>query len=490
MSEPRLEPIQEPGWAGLWANRSTPAPPGHVYEAENYYLDDSRWSPMPGSEQLGPTLPGTPQAIAWFQRLDGAQFTVAIAGGNLYTYSYEFNTWTEVSTPSGVVIDPGATIDWCVARTHIIFTDGTNSPWRWDGESDFEVLSEAPVANGCAVYYDRIFFWDIPGFETEFQWSRPGQPAQGYEGEDQVWEFAQTDTGRVRNIIPMNDFMVVLKADSGTYIQGFSEENFQVAAVREGVSDTEGSESLFGTLIAENEPFFWGVNGPRMLQGGTRLIPMEMAGGANMLRDILKDVDQNRLGDVRSFYDRRNKHVVFLLPRKDRDEINWAVVFSRESESFSTLQLPLSWDVVATASHAKEPAGDRWSLLALADGRIIRYGTEGRRHAGEAEPARVVSTLYGRDTPHDEKRLVEIWLHGSSDNGVSRGRLSASVDGVEHPPKRLMQVAAGRHRRYRRGFNAIGATVQWRMEFADPDDIFHLEAAEIFFTASSRHARP
>lgn len=473
MSEPALPPVSEYRWLGMVANQDAHLRPGEVLLAENYYLDEGVWRPRPGVQRLGiAALADAPvQGLVSWETLSGYRFLTGFCGGGMFEYDWDTSTWTEVEIPAlaGIVIDPEEMLDACVSRGRLIVTDGVNRPWMLSvapgGARTYETLDAAPIARGCTVYYDKVFFVEIPGQESSFEWSDEGNPAAGYLADDQSWEFAQTDQGPIRALAPLNNVLVVFKDDSATFISGAVDDDFQTAAVREGVSETEGAVSRKAVLVVDGDVYLLSASGPRRVLSGERMTALDERvdeGGVTVkrVRDLWSGVNKAAWGRCIGIHDSSpaRNHVWWFFPEGTSEEMSRALVYHVNEDAWSTFTFSFA---VTSACDVEDPSGNEYLVLGDSDGNTYLYGVEEIwSDAGDAVHRTVRSRLYGRSTPDVVNRMQEVRLTLNLHTDL-RAEMLYNRSGELGGAKAFGLAGTRGRRNYRRGFNATGRELGW-----------------------------
>lgn len=356
------------------------------------------------------------------------------------------------------------------------------------GGRSFTVLSNAPIARGVVIYYDKVFFFDIPGEENEFEWSNEGDPINGYEPDNQVWEFAQTDAGRIRGMMPFNDALNILKEDSAAMLMGAVDEEFRTNAVREGLSETEGTVALRATAILEGNGYFLSQNGPRVSVSGQRMqsIHETEEDGKDMIRDVLQIIDHSSWEDTISFVDRRRKLVGWIVPTTEHTGLRYAIVFGVDSKAFQVFEWDESFSFSATAS-VEDPDGDEFVLLGTESGEVYLWGGDSEYNDGSAPiELQIRSREHGVSSPTVTKRMVDSSFLFNLETDVL-AEIRPMHDGVTDQGRLFGKKDRTGRFRYRRGMNAIGYTVGWEFFMRQLGMTITLERAVVVNTTVSVH---
>lgn len=470
--EKALPPIQENRWLGMVANKDAYLRVGEVLLAENFYLSEGAWRPRPGLVRL-PTFTGTGaiQGLIQWGTLSGTRITTAFRDGNMFEYNWTTNAWTKITLSGvGITMNATATLDACVSRGRLIVTDGVNRPWMLSiaagGARTYTTLTNAPIARGCDVYYDKVFFFDIPGAEITFEWSDEGNPATGYAANSQSWEFAQTDQGPVRALAPLNNMVNVLKEDSTAAVYGAVEESFQTDAVREGVSETEGTIAPGSVVVAGGDVFFLGQKGPRRIVVGERMVPIdersdETGVRVNRLRDLWDTVNRDAWDRSIGLYDSQRNHVWWFVPTGTGTALSRALVYHVNEDAWSTYTFAES---IRAACQAEDDEGAEHLLLADATGKVYRVAFDNVWSDAGAPVARTLrSRFYGQSTPSIVKRLQEVRLKLDLLTDLT-ATVSYNKAGVIGGAKSFSKAGVTGEQRYRRGFDVTATSLGWELK--------------------------
>jgi hypothetical protein len=229
-------------------------------------------------QQLGSGSTRTCQAGDTVLFLNGTEVTFVVVGGLLYTYNWTTATWTNVTlSGAGVALPTSGRVYWVYFNNTIIFqpNDGTTKPFSWDGATTFTSLTNAATAFGWpVVYYARLFFirWSD---RRVIQWSEVMSANTGYAALNYEWTLGQTSQDRLTRLIATNEALIYLRRRSIGAIRGAVTADFEADGVREGISETIGTESPDSVVVREREAVFLDADAKpwRLLFGGG-LVPL------------------------------------------------------------------------------------------------------------------------------------------------------------------------------------------------------------------------
>jgi hypothetical protein len=466
------------GFLGMHATDEHPVPIRYVGLAENFYLKGRVWKMRTGITRAGSQLTGGSgkpvQAVGHFEELDGTLHTFAICNADLHTYNWGTNSWSLIDlSVQGITLDSSSLCDWAVSRGRLIVTDGVNKPFMYDPSGPtYTTLSNAPIAGGVEIYYDKVFFFDLPGANSNvFEWSDEGDPVNGYTGDNQDWEFAQTDAGAVTNMVGLNEIMPVMKANSVALLKGAVEDAFQTDAVREGVSETDGPPGKFGTVVVEGDVFYITKSGPRQLHQGYRLLPLDRdEDNVNMLGPHWGEFDKSEIANAIAFYDENEdrNHVVWLMALDGATAKYEGLLYCVEEGSWARIAFPSTFDFKCVGS-VENTEGEEFVMLGDDDGNVWIYGDDTvTTDNGTGFDARLRSRQYGQSLGTVQKRLAQVdWRIDITSAGLA-GATRIFRDGIitiDHwlDSERGFSYPSSGIKVYRRGFNDVGWTVGWEL---------------------------
>lgn len=247
---------------------------------QNVYPENSQFGGAvvgrPGFElsqdsQLGTAGVRQIQLLIQYSQLDGGEKTIAFVGGKMYDYNWGAGTWGEV-TLVGVSVPTTGRIFGTVFADKLLINpnDGTNKPFTWD-DTTFVSLTDAPLAYGKpAVYYAKVFFvkWSE---RSTIAWSEENDPTTGYEagGYNNAWTLGQTDQEALFALHGTNEALYYFRERSIGAIRGAVTTDFVNSGVRDGVSETVGTNAPDGVVGKDRDIYFIDADGkPRLLRAG------------------------------------------------------------------------------------------------------------------------------------------------------------------------------------------------------------------------------
>lgn len=496
MSERPLPPVQEAAFRGMVSNERVTVPVGYVSLAQNFYLDDGVYVPRDGLIALGQPAEARVQGIVNFVELDGTPHLLVFSDADMHEYDWSAGTWdtTDLGT-AGVTVDPSEDLEFVQSRGRLVVTDGVNTPWMLTpdgvGGWTFTVLSNAPIGDGVELYYAKAFFYDLPAEENEFEWSDEADPANGYEANDQVWEFGQRDTGRIVAMRALNELMVILKQDSASMLMGAVDEDFRTNAVREGLSETEGCIGRRAAIVYEGDVYVLSQEGPRVAIGGQRWQPLDLVNPGDAEIDVLEDIwsgmNRSEWVNALSFIDTKRGHIGWLVPRGSSTDLNYALVFAVREGAWQIFTWGGDFDFTAVAD-VEDINGEEYVLFGDEDGTVYQYGSGATSDAGTAIEYVLRSRPYGRSTPSVLKRLVEVHMRLNLTTDVT-AQIRPVQDGVVGQGLVFGLSGTTGRRLFRAGMNATGYHPGWELYLNTAGQAISVESVTTFLTAAGMYGQ-
>lgn len=334
MSAPKRYP------AGPWRAAQTAKQPqatarDEAHRLVNCYAQDTESGPVivgvPGFALLGAATPTTGatlgsggndpiQFVGQLTKRDGTEYTVAVCDGEIYTYNWSTDVWTKVVTAANLVtasitVSATARIYAVTFADLLIFSDGTNVPFGWDGTSGAGGLTEytnAPALFGQpVVYYGKLFGIKATARQT-IVWSEEGDPATGYEagGYTNAWDLVQTETEGLVALAATNDALYYLRQNSISAILGAVTDDFQTAGTRAGIASGIGTLAPASVVVVGDDVCFvdqYGAFQKARVGAGSREIGL----GA---RELMRDTSPTARNLIQAVHDVEAGHVRFLIP--------------------------------------------------------------------------------------------------------------------------------------------------------------------------------
>jgi len=244
------------------------------------------------------------EACQW--KDDGTQITLAVIGGQIFTYDASGDSWTTaVSTAnfSSAGITRTTTGRWfaCTFNNAVVFSDGTNKPFTWDGTTGaggLTLLSNASGAwyGGPTVYYGKLF-GILASDRGTIEWSEENAANTGYQagGYNNSWTLGQTGSAPLSIIIGTNAFLYYFRDGSIGAISGAVTPDFATTGTHDAVSDAYGCRGASAATFYDagtaqtRDPAIWFVNQlgrPMVLPIGARPIDL----GEDMERRVYPNV--------------------------------------------------------------------------------------------------------------------------------------------------------------------------------------------------------
>ncbi len=490
--EQLLDPIIENVWLGMHADVTAKTQPGLVQLAQNFFLQDQRWVPRNGFTKLtGGTPPAAKiQGIVNYQELDGTLHTLAFANADMYEYSWSAGTWSVVDLAAkGVTVAPSAKLAFANSRGRLIVTDGVNKPFMWAATSDtYTVLTLAPISNMVVVYYDRVFFFDATAANIKFEWSTPADPTAGYDGIGNSWEFVQTDSGPVRGMAALNNTLVILKEDSASYLRGTVESTFETDAIREGLSESEGTIAGHSVMVLDGNIFYLSQNGPRVALNGQRLLRVnEDEEGNNRIKDIWDTIDKTQWSNAHGLIDTTLRMIWWFVPVVGGSgKLNTAIVYKVDEDAFSVYTFNSAMDITASAQ-VEDNAGDEQILIGRDNGDVLKMDSGNVRDDVLNIERILRSGLHGSKDAMVFKRLAEVRLSMKLPGDITF-QLRSFADGTVGASANSGDTFTSGLHRYRKAFQAMGFTLGWEFFQSANEAGPEIHGAMTFMTASGSYS--
>lgn len=193
------------------------------------------------------------QWIGVFRKRSGF-VTVSVQDGEIYTWAS--GTWTRRVTTANltsgsVTLSASARVFAVTYNNTLVFNDGVNRPFTWDGTagaSGLVSLTSAP--SKCYgkpfVHYAKLgFIKDVAAAGADrstFVWSEENAANTGYEnGYSNVWTLNQNGQGALYAMVGTNSGLYYFRAESIGVIRGAITPQFTTDGVHDGVSGTVGT---------------------------------------------------------------------------------------------------------------------------------------------------------------------------------------------------------------------------------------------------------
>jgi hypothetical protein len=203
------------------------------------------------------TYPDLVQAIVQFSH-GAVEQTIAVAGGELYAYDWDTETWTKVVTAANLVT-AGVTfsaVPWVACVTFgdtLLVSDQVNPPFLWNGTAGAGGLTSLtncpPLYGKPTVHQARIFGIKASDLRT-MVWSEADDATTGYEaGFANAWTLRQTDQHPLTCLVGTNQGLVIFRARSITMAVGdVGDLSFQSTDTREAIDSSVGTSTPFAVL--------------------------------------------------------------------------------------------------------------------------------------------------------------------------------------------------------------------------------------------------
>jgi hypothetical protein len=286
---------------------------------------------------------GATAAVQWVGQLsqsDGTEVSVAVAGGEIWTYTWATNTIAKVVTTANlttasVTLDATARVYACEFADTLVFNDGTNRPFTWDGTSGaggLTSLTNAPaVCYGAPwVHYGKL--WFIKNAErSTVVWSEEGVANTGYEagGYTNAWTLRQTATDEFYAGASTNDGLWLFRGNSITKIMGEVTPNFSTTGNDEAIEQV-GCRSPSGVFNLNGALFFLSADRRIMRLGGDGQ-PVDVGIGARTRMSSLNAAQMARAFVELVDFQEQGERIIVGIPATGSDDVNAYVIVNPAS---------------------------------------------------------------------------------------------------------------------------------------------------------------
>jgi hypothetical protein len=291
----RVLMLEDGPWSQMIDSRSPTARVEGAYTlGQNVYPMDSGLGETlvgrPGSRPAGArlvTFPAFIQAITQFSH-GASETTVAVAGGELYTFNWTTETWTKVVTTANlttksITLSAVPLVVACVTfGDALVVSDQNNIPFLWDGTSGSAGLTKLtncpPLYGQPTVHQARLF--GIKALDQRTMvWSEADDATTGYDtgGFTNAWTLRQTDQHPLTRLVGTNSGLIIFRARSVTMASGdVGTLEFQSTDTREAIDSSVGTYTPFAVLeIGPNILFLSSDLQPYLLRpGATGVVPI------------------------------------------------------------------------------------------------------------------------------------------------------------------------------------------------------------------------
>jgi hypothetical protein len=203
------------------------------------------------------TFPSYVQCVVQFSH-GSDETTVAVAGGELYTFDWTAETWTKVVTTAnlttaGVTLSAVPRVACVTFGDSLFVSDQNNTPFLWDGTTGAGGLTKLtncpPLYGQPTVHQARIF--GIKALDQRTMvWSEADDATTGYEaGFSNAWTLRQTDQHPLTRLVGTNQGLIIFRARSITQAVGdVGDLSFQSTDTREAIDSSVGTNTPFAVL--------------------------------------------------------------------------------------------------------------------------------------------------------------------------------------------------------------------------------------------------
>lgn len=273
-SRPKRQPevvLEHNGWRGMRTTLSQQqTDPSLAHYIANWMpVDPEHGGPLRPRPSLVKTASATFTNVillAQFSTAAGTTLQVMVANGEIWTYDPGTSTYTRQVTAANFTT---ATITVATSSStqayglgysgKLIVSDGTNTPWMWDGTAGaggLTKLSNCPVLYGPPTeYYGKVVGIRASDRLT-FVWSEELQPNLGYDTAPYTnfWTLAQTSTEPLVSLLGTNDGLYYFRPSSIGVVRGAMASDFRTTGVHDEVSRSLGitspaARALYGSTV-------------------------------------------------------------------------------------------------------------------------------------------------------------------------------------------------------------------------------------------------
>lgn len=284
-----LQAPQSGQWAGMSDARETNASTAnHVALGRNVYrrfaTEGTAYVGRPGCRRMGAQLGTLSNRTAnWcgqFTKYDGTEYTVLVLQGEIYTYNWGSDSWGVVVTTANfatATITRSTTSRWYANAfgDTLVFSDGVNVPFTWDGSSGAGGLTEVtdcPVLYGQPVVRASKYMGIKQPERDTIVWSEEADIQTGYEagGYVNAWSLGGPRSERLFALGATNEMVAVIRERSATAIRGAISTDFTTASTTPDVSATLGTKTPFCVTLNEGVLFVDQDGRPQLIVAGAQ----------------------------------------------------------------------------------------------------------------------------------------------------------------------------------------------------------------------------
>jgi hypothetical protein len=282
---------------------------------------------------------------------------------------------------------------------------------------------------------------------------------------------------------PLNNTLVILKEDSASFLRGAVESAFETDAIREGLSESEGTIAGHSVVVLDGNIFYLSQNGPRVVLGGQRLLRInEDEEGNNRIKDIWDTIDKTQWSNCHGFADINLRMVWWFVPIiGGSGALDTAIIYKIDEDAFSIYTFDTAFDIRASAQ-VEDNAGDEQVLIGRNNGDVLKM-TSGSVKDDDKIIVRILrSGLHGSKDAMILKRLAEVRLSMKLPGDITF-KLKSFTDGtVGSSDNSGDTFTIGLHR-YRKAFDVAGFTLGWEFYQAADEAGPEIHSAMTFMTA-------
>lgn len=276
-------PLRQRGGNVIWPTLNEQGgPAGAVHYAVNMFPvlpqnPESPWVQRGGIANRGTGTAAGSAVVAMGQLPlpSGSELTWLLSSSSgIWTYDWAAQTYTNTVTAANLatasVTMAAVPHLWCIFAGKLVFTDGVNTPWTWDGTAGaggVVELTNAPIAYGRpTVYYAKLFFIKNTERDT-IVWSEENTANTGYEagGFSNVWRLAQTGTSPLYALAGTNEALYYWRQHSIGLIRGSVGPNFVTSGTHDAVAGSSGTIYTNMHVVADDAVWYLDASGMPMV---------------------------------------------------------------------------------------------------------------------------------------------------------------------------------------------------------------------------------
>jgi hypothetical protein len=333
-----------------------------------------------GATALGAGSVRACQALLTWTNASGVRQTTAIVGGKIYGYTWSTETWAEVVTAANlatatITLSATTRVALVPFADGLVVSDGTNTPFWWDGTTGASGLTEmtnAPAFYGPpTVYYSKLMGIKASNRNT-LVWSEEGAPNLGYEagGYNNAWDNPGGYSDPLTSVIGTNEALYVFRERNAIAITGAVSTDFATAGTRSNLSEDVGTLSPWATYAISQGILVVDADAQPWLMKLGMLEPMPLWADC---RQTVRGTPRASLINIQTVQDDATYSLVIGYPELGATDPTAWLCFSQDDLAFVGV-----WSWPESAQRAGMVIdGDgvaRWAHAGVDDGRLYVHG--------------------------------------------------------------------------------------------------------------------